>query len=63
VTIATDLHRNKYHDVGLHWALVALLAALAGAAVWPPGAWSGLVRLINGGWAEVSGPREPLGRC
>ena len=57
VTIATDVS-DKYHDVGLHWAIVALLAVLAGAAAWPP-ALEGLVKLINGGWAET-GPREQL---
>ena len=57
VTIATDAS-DKYHDVGLHWAIIALLAVLAGAAAWPP-ALAGLVKLINGGWAET-GSREQL---
>jgi putative membrane protein len=58
VTIATDFS-DKYHDVGLHWALAALLAVLAGAAAYPP--WlEGLAALIIGPWGPVPSARELL---
>ncbi|MEO7786235.1 MAG: hypothetical protein ABIR77_00210 [Sphingomicrobium sp.] len=52
LTIATDLS-DKYHDVGLHWALVALLAVLAAGAAWPP-LIEAVARLASGGWHEPS---------
>jgi len=58
VTIATDLS-DKYHDVALHWALVALFAVLAGFAAWPQ--WlTGIAQSLFGGWAPEPSLRELL---
>jgi len=44
---------DKYHDVGLHWALLALVGVLATGAAWPP-LIEGVARPFIGGWEEPS---------
>lgn len=48
VTIATDFS-DSYHDVGLHYAVLAMLSLLAVVAIWPR--WFGdVVIALSGGW-------------
>lgn len=58
VTIATDFS-DKYHDVGLHWAVVVLIAVLAWFAALPDSLdwWD---ELLFGGWRAEPGPHELL---
>ena len=58
VAVATDIS-DPYHDVALHWAVLALIAALAWAAVCP----SCLERWVDallGGWRVETTQRELL---
>lgn len=53
VTMVGELS-DAYHDVGLHWAVAALIAVLAWAAAFPrvlENAWHGLF----GGWGSTPG--------
>lgn len=52
VTIVTD-RSDDYHDVALHYAVLALLAVTAVAAAWP-----GLLAPLDRGWAEADLARE-----
>ena len=56
VAVATELS-DPYHDVALHWAVLALFAVLAWAAICPSCLdwWLGL---ILGGWRPEPTPRE-----
>lgn len=58
VTIATDLS-DKYHDVGLHWAVAVLIAVLAWFAAFPA-ALNWWDELLFGGWRVEPGPHELL---
>ena len=58
VTVATDLS-DKYHDVGLHWALAVLLGVLAGVAAWPE-CLTGAAHIVLGAWAPDPSLRELL---
>jgi putative membrane protein len=58
VTIATPLS-DRYHDVGLHWAVAVLIAVLAGFAAFPA-ALSWCDEAMFGGWREAPGPHELL---
>lgn len=50
VAVVTDLS-DPYHDVGLHWAVIALIAVLAVAAAYPFSlTW--WYETIFGGWSE-----------
>ena len=54
VTVLSDAS-DAYHDVGLHWAVAALLAVLATAAAAP--AWlTGLQALLTGGGWDDEAP-------
>ena len=58
VAVATDLS-DSYHDVALHWAVLALIAVLAFAAACPSClAW--WIDLFLGGWRPEPSPRELL---
>jgi putative membrane protein len=47
---------DKYHDVGLHWAVLAMLAILAALAIWPQ-----LADLaLDDPWGEAPAPRTLL---
>lgn len=50
---------DKYHDVALHWAVVALFAALALAALFPR-LLDGVLGLVLGSWREEASPSELL---
>lgn len=58
VTIATPLS-DRYHDVGLHWAVAVLIAVLAWFAAFPATLdwWD---ETLFGSWREASGPHELL---
>lgn len=58
VTIVTA-RSDKYHDVALHWAALASLAAMALAALFPQ-LLTRLLDLLLGGWREEAGPGELL---
>ena len=58
VTIATDLS-DKYHDVGLHWAVAVLIGTLAMFAAMPDWLVS-LAHLVRGGWGLEPSLRELL---
>ena len=47
---------DAYHDVGLHYALLAMFLALAVIAAWPL-FWLGLLDRIVGGWGGGHSPR------
>ena len=44
---------DAYHDVGLHWSVLAMLLVLALLAAWPQAA-AGLYESLVGGWGPVS---------
>lgn len=48
---------DRYADVPLHWALLAMLLALAGLATWP-GLVDRTLHLFTGGWGDA--PSEHL---
>ena len=52
VTIVTE-RSDAYHDVGLHYALVAVLAATAVAAIWP-----GMFTPFDRGWEAADLRRD-----
>ena len=58
IAVATPLS-DPYHDVALHWAVLALIAVLAFAAAWPASLdwW---LNLILGGWRPEPTIREVL---
>lgn len=58
VAVVTDLS-DPYHDVALHWAVLALIAVLAWAAACPTclGWW---YERLSGGWATETSVRELL---
>ncbi|WP_395622422.1 TPM domain-containing protein [Sphingomonas daechungensis] len=58
IAAATPLS-DSYHDVALHWAVLALIAVLAWAAIWPWGLewW---LDLFLGSWRPESTLRELL---
>lgn len=55
VTVVTD-RSDAYHDVALHYALAAMLAVVAAAAIWP-----GLLTPFDRGWEAPSLGRELAG--
>ena len=57
VTILAD-QSDAYHDVALHWALLAMFLALAVIAGWP-GFYLGLLDRVAG-WGDGHSPRELL---
>lgn len=58
VTIVAE-RSDKYHDVALHWAALATLAAMALCAL-VPGRLVAVLDLALGGWREVPSPAELL---
>lgn len=56
VTIVTNLS-NKYHDVGLHWAIGILFIFLSSLAIFP-NFYSELLDGVFGGWDHVFSPAE-----
>jgi putative membrane protein len=58
VTIVAQ-RSDSYHDVALHWAVMAMLAALAVLATWPRIA-EAVHYTLAGEWAEPAGPRALL---
>lgn len=58
VTIVTD-QSDKYHDVALHWAALASLAAMALAALFPQ-IVIGALDLVLGAWRPAPSPGELL---
>lgn len=58
VTIVTD-RSDKYHDVALHWAALASLAAMALAALFPQ-IVIGALDLVLGAWRPAPSPGELL---
>jgi putative membrane protein len=50
VTIITD-RSDAYHDTGLHYAVLAMLLAVALAAIWPQ-LIEGPIAMVHGGWAS-----------
>jgi len=46
---------DAYHDLALHWAVLAMLAMLAALSTWP-GIALGLHGLVAGAWADAAGP-------
>lgn len=58
VTVVTA-RSDKYHDVALHWAVIAMLAAMALAALFPA-LLVGLLDLVLGAWREAASPAELL---
>lgn len=56
VTIVAE-RSDKYHDVALHWAVLAALAAMALTALFPQVLVAAL-DLALGAWREESGPGE-----
>ena len=58
LAVATPVS-DPYHDVALHWAVLALIAVLAFAAAWPASLdwW---LNLILGGWRPEPTIREVL---
>lgn len=58
VTVVTD-RSDKYHDVALHWALLATLAAMALAALFPA-AIEAAIGMVAAHWREASTPAELL---
>jgi len=46
---------DAYHDVALHWAVLAMLLVLAALSTWP-GIALGLHGLVEGPWADAPGP-------
>jgi len=58
VTIVTD-RSDKYHDVALHWAALASLAAMALAALFPQ-IVMGALDLVLGAWRPAPSPGELL---
>lgn len=57
IAVTTDVS-DAYHDVGLHWAVLAMVAVLAGFAAFPR-ALEGLIDRWNG-WAAPPTMREML---
>jgi putative membrane protein len=58
IAVATPLS-DSYHDVALHWAVLALFAVLAFAAAFP-GWLDWWLDLILGGWRPEPSVREAL---
>jgi putative membrane protein len=58
VAIAAD-RSDAYHDVALHWAVLAMLLALSAIAMLPD-FYLNLLDRISGGWQHVWTPRELL---
>jgi putative membrane protein len=58
VAVATDIS-DAYHDVALHWAVLALIAVLAWAAVCPS-CLEWWVEALLGGWRAETTQRELL---
>lgn len=59
IVTVVSARSDKYHDVALHWAIVAMLAAMALTALFP----AVLVRLLDllmGAWREAPSPGELL---
>ena len=50
---------DAYHDVALHWAVLAIIAVLAWAAAWPSALEWWFARL-SGGWSSEPSLRELL---
>ncbi len=59
IMVITAETSDAYHDVALHWALVAALLALAMLASFP-GLYTGIVDRLAGGWVHDWTPREYL---
>ncbi len=50
---------DAYHDVALHWSVLAIIAVLAWAAAWP-GALEWWFGRLSGGWSSEPSLRELL---
>lgn len=50
---------DKYHDVALHWAVLAMLAVMALTALFPD-TLVGVLDLVRGAWRDVPSPAELL---
>ncbi len=59
IMVVTSANSDAYHDVALHWAVAAMLLALAVLASFPA-FYTALVDRISGGWQHVWTPRELL---
>ena len=59
VAVVTETS-DPYHDVALHWSVLALIAVLAWAAAWPSALRWSWDTLIGGGWGAEPSVRQLL---